>query len=125
MPGRHQSNLDVIVDVSDQTIARVGIDIVRPIVTKRSPVHELDTCPPENPVCQPACIWKQSVIVPDKGNEFAGGICERKLPILCHWQNAIGPEMPDAAVVEAVNDGLSRAVAPIVLDDNLEIVIDL
>ena len=125
MPGRHQSNFDVIVDVSDQPIAQVGVDIVRPIVTKRAPVHDLDTCPPENAVCQPACIWKQSVIVTHKGNEVAGGICKRKLPILRHRQNAIGPEMPDAAVVEAVNDRFSRVVSPIVLDDNLEIVIDL
>src|SRR5229473_3661731 len=125
MPRRHQSNLDIIVDVSDQTIAQAGIDIVRPIVTKRPPVHDLYTCHSQNIVRKPACIWKQSVIVTDKGNEFAGGICKRKLPILRHRQNAIGPEMTDAAVVEAVNNCFSRAVASIILDDNLEIIIDL
>src|SRR5258707_12772372 len=125
MPGRHQSNLDVIVDVSEQTIAQVRKDIVRPIVTKRSPVHDLNTCHSQNIVGKPACIWKQSVIITDKGNEFAGGVCKGKLPILRHGQNAIGPEMPDAAAVEALNDRFSRAVSPIVLDDNLEIVIDL
>src|SRR5258708_24275931 len=123
MPGRHQSNLDVIIDLSDQTIAQFWKDIVRPIVTKRSPVHDLNTCHSQNSVGKPACIRKQSVIVTDKGNEFAGGICKRKLPILRHWQNAIGPEMPDAAVVEAVKDRISRAVAPLVLDANLAILI--
>ncbi len=33
--------------------------------------------------------------------------------------------MLDPVVVEAVNDCFSRAVAPIVLDDNLEIVMEL
>src|SRR5258706_1180409 len=112
MPRRHQSNLDVVVDVSDQTIAQIGKDIVRPIVTKRSPVHDLDTRPPENAVCQPPCIWKQSVIVTDKGNEFAGGICKRKLPILSHRQNAIGPEMPDAPECLPCQDFLLISCSP-------------
>ena len=122
---RHDLNVKIVVDRSDQPVTKLRVQIVGPIIAIGMPAHDLHTGAIENIGGGSACIRKQAIVVADEGDELAGSIGEGHLPILGHRDDRFGHKMADAGVIGLLQERRSFGVGTIILDDDLKVLVRL